>query len=74
MTGKATAVALIAAGFTAAAIGSAVSAQICAPAGTVVPGDAVAYHGAMVAYGRLARWAGDRALINEARYWEAVDR
>lgn len=72
MTRKTTAGLLIAAGFTAAAVGSAVSARICAPTGATVPGDAVAYHGAMLAYGRIARWAGDRALACEARYWEAV--
>lgn len=64
--------ALIAAGFIAAAVASAVSAQLAAPAGAAVPGDAVAYHSAMQAYGRLARWAGRRALECEARYWEAV--
>jgi uncharacterized protein YaaW (UPF0174 family) len=51
-----------------------ISARLAAPAGAAVSVDTVAYHGAMQAYGRLARWAGRRALIAESRYWKAVQQ
>lgn len=59
---------LVAAVLVAAAAG----ARAAAPAGTSVPADAVAYHGAAQAYGRLARWAGRRAMEAETRYWKAI--
>lgn len=48
------------------------SAKLQERDGVPVPADAVAYHGAMTVYSRVARWAGGRALEAEARYWKAV--
>jgi hypothetical protein len=39
--------------------------------GTATP-DAVAWHGAMSMYSRIATWAGRKALAAEAEYWKAV--
>ncbi|MYS19168.1 MULTISPECIES: hypothetical protein [unclassified Streptomyces] len=48
------------------------AARSSAPAGTDVPAAAVAYHGAMEFYQRLARWAGRRALDAELSYWKEI--
>jgi hypothetical protein len=43
------------------------------PVGDVeVSPEARRYYGAMTVYGRIARWAGHRALEAETAYWEAV--
>lgn len=58
-------------GALAAAV-SAAGARRAAGGAASVPPEAVGWHGAAELYGRLARWAGTRALQAEARYWEAV--
>lgn len=39
--------------------------------GSATP-DAVAWHGAMSMYSRIAAWAGRKALVAEGEYWKAV--
>jgi hypothetical protein len=58
----------------AAAVGVWLGSRTATAAEAAVPNEARAYFGAMTMYGRIARWAGRRALEAEAAYWEAVQR
>jgi hypothetical protein len=63
---------LVAAGFGITAGVAAISARLAAPVGAYVPSDAAVWHGAMQVYGRVAHWAGSRAMACEQQYWRSI--